>query len=132
MTQEFGTTAFTMMDRLRSCWPGSCVVCGFTVRGATSLCQDCALRLPRIRTCCGVCGIALTPAGSIPTCGRCLLKPPPFTLCKAVFHYQPPVSKMLTQFKYHAEFASGRALAWQLAEAFNDYYQVATAMAGCE
>lgn len=132
MTQELNSAAFTMMDRLRSSLPGSCVVCGFGVRSATSLCPDCVLRLPRINTCCGICGIALAAASSIPTCGRCLLKPPPFSLCRGVFHYRPPVSKMLTQFKYHGEFASGRALAWQLAQSFNDYYRLATAMTGSE
>ena len=37
---------------------------------------------------------------------------------------------MLTDFKYHGHFASGRALAWQLAQAFVNYYDTAQAMCG--
>jgi len=49
-------------------------------------------------------------------------------LCRGVFHYRAPVSKLLTNFKYHGHFASGRALAWQLARAFIDYYDNAHAL----
>jgi len=124
--------SLTLLDRLRLCLPGSCLLCGSQVRRVISLCQDCESRMPRMRLCCGVCGVAVSTTSWTGSCGRCLLKPPPFTLCRGVFHYQSPVSKLLTDFKYHARFACGRALAWQLAGAFLEYYDAARSVFGTD
>ena len=130
MNQVHSTDSAGLLDRLRKCLPGSCLVCGFPVRRVISLCEDCENRLPRVRLCCGVCGIPLSTSGSTSICGRCLLKPPPFTLCRGVFHYRSPISNLLARFKYHGHFASGRALAWQLAQRLIDYYETIEAMSG--
>lgn len=128
---RFGSdNSLTLPDRLRLCLPGSCLLCSSPVRDVISLCPDCESWLPRMHQFCGVCGIAVSTSGWIGSCGRCLLNPPPFTLCRGVFHYRSPVNKLLTDFKYHAHFASGRALAWQLAREFISYYENAETVFG--
>jgi ComF family protein len=123
-------TTLTLLDRLRLCLPGTCLLCGFPVRGVISLCRQCESLLPRNRQHCGVCGVAVGVAGWTDRCGRCLLSPPPFTLCRGVFHYQQPVIRLLTDFKFHGNFASGRALGLQLAQTFADHYAAARALSG--
>jgi ComF family protein len=130
MIEMPATTTLTLLDRLRLCLPGKCLLCGFPVRGVISLCRPCELLLPRNRQHCAICGVAVGTAGWTDRCGRCLLSPPPFTQCRGVFHYRQPVTKLLTDFKFHGNFASGRALGLQLARAFSDHYAAAQALSG--
>ncbi len=48
-------------------------------------------------------------------CSRCRLDPPPFERCFAPFAYRPPVDKLIANYKFHADHASGYALSRILA-----------------
>jgi len=93
------------------------------MRGACSLCDYCRSRLPWLERRCRQCGISLPLEIRSSNCGRCLLHPPPFTLCYGLFDYVAPVSGLIAEFKYRRNFASGRVLAQQLTEAFLCYYR---------
>jgi len=72
---------------------------------------------------CRICGMALVEsAGMQEVCGGCCTKSPPFRQCRSLFHYQPPISKLITDFKFNAGFAQGHALAVLLAQAMQQHY----------
>ncbi len=132
MKYIFGASNLALLDRLRLCLPGNCLICGFPVRAVISLCRDCESLLPRNYQCCAVCGVPVATANRINRCGRCLLTPPPYTLTRCVFHYRQPVAELLADFKFHGNFASGRALGLLLARAFFDHYAATQSLLGTQ
>ena len=99
---------------VRNQLPTLCLVCRCTVRGAYSLCRDCEAELPWLGKVCGRCGEELNDAGA-DFCSRCRLNPPEFDSCHAPFAYRPPVDKLIVDYKFNADFASGYALSRILA-----------------
>ena len=92
--------------------PVACVVCGQNCRANYSICPDCEHALPRMRTSCQQCGCERADQSLIDSrCGKCLLSPPAFNFCQGVFRYDSPIDKLITNFKFKAEFDSGHALA---------------------
>ena len=99
---------------VRNQLPTLCLVCRRTVRGAYSLCRDCEAELPWLGKVCGRCGEELNESGA-DFCSRCRLNPPEFDSCHAPFAYRPPVDKLIVDYKFNADFASGYALSRILA-----------------
>lgn len=63
------------------------------------ICQSCWRHLPALPPCCPVCGLpAITQ--HLP-CGRCVLRPPPWQKLVFVSGYAPPLSTLITRFKWH-------------------------------
>ena len=94
--------------------PTLCLVCRGTLRGAYSLCPDCEAELPWLGKVCGRCSEELNEFGS-DFCSRCRQDPPEFDSCHAPFAYLPPVDKLIVDYKFNADFASGYALSRILA-----------------
>ncbi len=99
---------------MREQLPTLCLVCRRALRRSCSLCPDCEAELPWLREGCGRCGEELgeSDAG---ICCRCRLDPPEFDSCFAPFAYRPPVDKLIVDYKFNADFASGYALSRILA-----------------
>jgi len=76
-------------------------------------------------SCCGLEFPAYSAEGTL--CGGCVLQPPSFSFCRSVFHYQTPVDKLITEFKFHAGFPSAQALIQLLCSEFKAYYQSSAA-----
>lgn len=101
----------------------ACVVCGQNCSNSYSICPDCERALPRMQTSCQRCGIEQTNNSLIHgSCGKCLLNPPAFNLCKAAFPYVSPVNRLVANFKFNAQFDSGYSLSKVLARDFQHYY----------
>lgn len=100
--------------KARNLLPSLCLVCRRTLRGAYSLCRDCEGELPWLGRVCDRCGEELDESGA-DFCSSCLLHPPEFDSCHAPFAYRPPVDKLIVDYKFHADFASGYALSRILA-----------------
>ncbi len=94
--------------------PTLCLVCRRALLGAYSLCRNCEAELPWLGKVCGRCGEELNESGAN-FCSRCLLHPPEFDSCHAPFAYRPPVDKLIVDYKFNADFASGYALSRILA-----------------
>lgn len=94
--------------------PPRCLVCGDAGDGA-DLCTACRGDLPRNGACCARCALPLPVAA--PECGICQKRPPAFLRSVAPLLYAPPVDRLLTRFKFHADLASGRLLADVLGDA---------------
>ena len=109
-------------SELNSSWittilPTVCMVCGRTCRREHSLCYPCELDLPRMGQCCNGCGLEYPPTALLAnSCGECLLNPRPFSSCRNLFRYQPPINRLLAGFKFHCRFDVGCALSVLLAE----------------
>ncbi len=62
------------------------------------LCIPCHSHLPISKRTCFVCGLPSTNS-KIP-CGDCLKSSPPYDQSISAFHYHPPISNFITQYKY--------------------------------
>ncbi|BCX82410.1 hypothetical protein MIT9_P1996 [Methylomarinovum caldicuralii] len=78
--------------------PPRCLLCGGPGRQPLDLCLTCEAELPWIEHPCPVCARPLPAAA--PACGACLRRPPPFERTIALWHYQPPVDRLVTAAKY--------------------------------
>lgn len=97
--------------------PGQCVLCGAPGTGGRDLCPGCAADLPRLgAAACRRCAAPLAPA-SADVCGRCLRRPPPYDAALAAFAYQAPLSRLVTDLKFHQALHLARLLGEELAGA---------------
>lgn len=112
-----------MLNSLLKLLPASCVVCGKGCSTEYSLCSYCSETLPWISHGCRRCGCEQPTASLIDgSCGRCLLNPPPLTLCSSLFSYGSPVNKLITSFKFNGRFDVGYALSSILAYRMKNHY----------
>ncbi|WP_075182544.1 DNA utilization protein GntX [Pantoea sp. 1.19] len=89
--------------------PARCWLCEMPLRlPGHGICSLCLRSLPSLAVCprCG-----LPSAHPALACGRCLLRPPPWQRLVAVSDYSPPLSTLVTRFKFHRTTALTAPLA---------------------
>lgn len=89
--------------------PSRCLLCGSAGAQRRDLCTACEADLRLNATACACCGLPLALAQD--WCGRCLKRRPAFQSTWAPLLYVPPVSGLLTRFKFAGDLAAGRVLA---------------------
>ncbi|KOC91102.1 DNA utilization protein GntX [Winslowiella iniecta] len=90
--------------------PGCCWLCLMPLAlHQHGICSFCYRQLPRHPAACPRCG--LPAVCRTEQCGRCLRRPPPWQALCFVSGYQPPLSLLLTQFKFHRTTALSVMLA---------------------
>ncbi len=94
---------------VRALYPPVCLVCRAPGHGDLDLCAPCRSELPWFRHGCAACARRL-PDGAGPLCGTCLRRPPAFDPTRALFHYAPPVDRLIAGLKYRGRLAHGRLL----------------------
>lgn len=67
------------------------------------ICHHCHARLPFLPHSCSVCSMPIT-TNDTEVCGECLRKTPFFQKAVCAFHYEPPISQMITQLKFNAQY----------------------------
>jgi ComF family protein len=77
--------------------PTPCTLCG-TVFSDDVICQGCRHSLPSLAICCPQCA---TPMEYATSCGQCLLHPPAFDESTALYLYESPIDRLISQMKYH-------------------------------
>ncbi|USD65175.1 phosphoribosyltransferase family protein [Vibrio sp. SCSIO 43136] len=93
----------------------NCALCGQKLApndGASLWCASCLTMLhpaPHCRRC------GLPTAVMQPHCGQCLTNPPPWQRIYHLGHYQPPLSHLIGQMKFHHQFWLANSLAPLLA-----------------
>ncbi len=68
------------------------------------ICDTCYRLLPDIQHACFQCGLPLTmvdTSNNTLRCGQCVQSPPAFDLCISPYHYALPISRFITQLKFH-------------------------------
>lgn len=102
--------------------PASCLGCQVPLEELVpllGLCPPCRSRLlPYPRDGCPVCGRPLAPGAPPPgyVCGPCRAHPPAFHRLLALWHYQPPLDRVIHGLKFHRLDYLGGHLARCLAE----------------
>ncbi|MFS2221795.1 DNA utilization protein GntX [Pantoea sp. B65] len=80
--------------------PGCCWLCLMPLAlYQQGICSLCYRQLPPCPPVCPRCG--LPSAGGRQPCGRCQRRPPPWQALISVSDYQPPLSVLVNQFKFH-------------------------------
>ncbi len=100
-------------------FPPSCVLCGATGHPGLDLCPGCEADLARIDNPCPGCGMPLQASEHL-LCGKCLQTPPPYRLTISPFYYEPPLIKLVTDFKFHHQLKLARIFAGILAGHLQD------------
>ncbi len=84
-------------------YPGHCALCGAPGEDQLDICPGCLGDLPRNRHPCPRCALPLPPdSGVNRICGHCIRHPPAVDHSLAPLLYQPPVSRLIKQFKFDA------------------------------
>ncbi len=99
----------TALNRLS---PRICTLCDQAQTGDSPLCPRCLASLQPIRHPCPQCGNPL-PVNTLPGlhCGTCITTPPYFDRVIAPFHYQPPLSNLITTYKFNQRLVHARLFA---------------------
>lgn len=97
--------------------PGTCILCRDRTRRNMDLCPACEEKLPWLGTRCIRCAVPLSPPDSI--CGPCLEAPPLWHHCFAAFRYEPPMDRLIGEFKNRQQLVTGKVLATLLACAWD-------------
>ena len=87
--------------------PSQCALCNGW--GWSRLCPACVGSQGPPRHRCLRCAAALP--SSIPVCGQCVLKPPPYDAALAALDYTAPWDKLVARYKFHEGLDLGDALA---------------------
>jgi len=91
-------------------WPQDCVFCHARVLRDIAICLDCEKDLPWNNQACYQCGAVLSSLSKTSHCGACLATPPPFQKTIALFKYQTPIMKLITQLKFQQKLIYARLL----------------------
>ncbi len=103
-------------------FPPCCQLCGQPADQRMDICSGCRTDLTRLTTCCARCAEPLADSSSL--CGRCQQKRPFFDSVFAPFIYTPPLTRLITAFKYRRQTSAGHSLGMLLTEAvINEYHK---------
>jgi ComF family protein len=103
--------------------PRQCLLCGLLAGINTNVCQTCKEGLPIISNPCEHCGIDMAARSATSICALCLKNAPAYHRCCALYRYESSASKLITDFKFNANFAAGKFLAEQLARKISSHYR---------
>ena len=103
--------------------PRCCVLCGVASNIEQDLCLTCATELPHLETqhTCQQCAETLPTSGE--HCGHCLKQPPAFDRTIALYHYQTPLTSLITRLKFSADLKQANLLGQLLTEKLLIFYQ---------
>ena len=94
-------------------FPPQCMACGTVLRERqSSLCPECFSQIAFIRSpLCVLCGQPFSePGDSDHICGPCLLAGPPFSIARALGHYERVLMDVIHRFKYGGKISLGERL----------------------
>ena len=85
-------------------YPQDCLICGAPGDFPTRFCHPCYLSLPFNHHACPACALPLPP-GTTPAsrCGSCQHKRLPFHSTTTALLYEPPISRLISGFKFHQQ-----------------------------
>ena len=109
--------------------PKICPLCRLphTFEAQTDLCQGCIESLPWLHHACVSCALPLdisTPTTRI--CGQCQHKTPPFQQCHTLFHYQPPINRLISHLKFNQQLLYARVFGQLMAQHMRQHYTPST------
>jgi ComF family protein len=104
-------------ELLELLYPSRCRLCREI--NPDAICPSCMSGLQRLQSpICGVCGTSLALSTQAP-CSRCRTSPPPFTLCRSLFHYRGEAREAILKLKFEGRLSIAPILAGQLSEFYS-------------
>lgn len=106
-------------------FPHFCCFCGEVSKlskFSNDMCEICYSALPWIDNACFRCGAELASECEHVQCERCQEKPPAYDRLCALFHYHPPIRKMITNLKFSGQLAYGRILGEMFAKQMQEVW----------
>ncbi|WP_323893328.1 ComF family protein [Aeromonas veronii] len=99
-------------------WQGSCLLCHQPCDNEPLLCSWCRQALHQSQPRCRLCAAPLTDyiEESIPVCGRCQRRPPPWERLQVIGDYQTPYPMLIPRLKYSDQILLAPLLARLLAD----------------
>jgi len=108
---------------INTVWSASCLFCQAPEQ-TTTVCAACLHDLPWLINACWSCAQPLTTSQAPPNyCGRCLQKSPAFDRTLALFHYQKPITYLISALKFNKKLAYAKFLGDLLAEHLPKHYE---------
>lgn len=105
-------------------FPLTCIFCGNKTDQTLALCDGCEIDLPWITHSCLQCAIPLPASNNLELrCPACLQNPPPFERAFALFHYQHPISAIITQLKFYHQLLYAKLFGLLLAKYLQHAYE---------
>ncbi len=96
--------------------PHVCILCRNLTNRPQDICLPCLQQLPFLKYSCTACANVLPPTSSQMLCGQCLKENPPFDETYGLFLYEPPVSKLILDLKFHHRLTHAKLFGELLAE----------------
>lgn len=100
----------------------SCVFCGLNSK-QSSICKTCKGAIRPKTNNCYQCGKGITVNTDKQKCGDCIKEPKVYRRLVTACHYDFPINKAISQFKFHRQLHLGKALSELLAETIRLSYQ---------
>lgn len=93
-------------------FPATCILCNIPTHSEKDICQACASDLPQLKNSCPQCAFPISVnAGTTQLkCGRCLRYAPSYDATIALYYYQEPVARLITQLKFNHQLKYARLL----------------------
>jgi len=96
--------------------PHICILCKNLTHRPQDLCLSCLQSLPMLKQGCLSCANVLPLLNQHLLCGQCLQYKPPFEVTHGLFHYQPPIAKLILDLKFQHALAHAKLFGELLAE----------------
>ncbi|EKD54708.1 MAG: Protein GntX [uncultured bacterium] len=96
--------------------PYPCLFCKKMAASSLHACQACLHDLPILPYGCLRCANILPISAQKDLCGQCLKNPSAFDETHAIFIYQPPITRLILDLKFHHALVNGRLIGELLAE----------------
>lgn len=105
--------------------PEKCALCRLhqAFNPQTGLCNGCSASLPWLQNACPSCALPLSSSTpSVNICGQCQNNPPPFQQCHTLFHYQPPIDRLISRLKFNQQLLYARIFGQLMAQHMRKCY----------
>jgi len=108
--------------------PEKCFLCQIShaINPKTGLCLGCIKNLPWLQQSCQRCSLPLNSTNTLQLCGQCQTKAPAFDASHCLFHYETPIDRLVSRFKFNQQLSYSRLFGQLMAEHINDRYQGTT------
>ena len=107
-----------LVSTLSRLLPSCCPLCDIPLPPGEFLCDYCHAALPRLPQPCSNCGLPLLDAAPLASrCGSCQTNLPKFDHLIAACHYAPPITQLITTYKFHQQLYLARLFAHLLSTA---------------